>query len=84
MPRSGENMNSTALDKFGPKKADHPSVGKPCPACGKNFTAGNYTTLVTLGPGDDKKRQERARSGRAYSAVAVEVHWACATGQTVN
>jgi len=68
--------------KFGPKSANHPSVGEPCPACGKPFAAGDYTTLVMLGPGDDEESRERARVGRAYNADAVEVHWACATGET--
>jgi hypothetical protein len=66
--------------KFGPKAADHPGVGRECPACHVPFSAGDYTTLVLLGPGDDPESQQRAREGRAYNAVAVEVHWACATG----
>lgn len=67
---------------FGPKKADHPSVGERCPACKEKFKAGDYTTLIALGPGDSKEQQQRARGGRAYNAVAVEVHWGCATGRT--
>jgi hypothetical protein len=66
--------------KFGPKVAAHHSVGKPCPACKKKFKAGDYTTLIALGPGDSKEQQKKALTGRAYNAVAVEVHWACATG----
>jgi hypothetical protein len=65
---------------FGPKDPDHPTVGRQCPACGQPFAAGDYTTLVPLGPGDDKEQQEKARAGRFYNAVAVEVHLACATG----
>jgi hypothetical protein len=67
--------------KFGPKKADHPSIDELCPACRKPFKEGDYTTLIALGPGDDKETQERAREGRVYNAVAVEVHWKCATGE---
>lgn len=63
--------------KFGPKPADHPSVGELCPACQKPFVAGDFTTLIALGPGDDPEAQERARQGRPYNAVAVEVHWKC-------
>lgn len=74
---------SEASRKFGPKSADHPSVGLPCPACQGPFAAGDYTALVTLGPGADEEAQERARAGRAYNAVAVEVHWTCATGEKV-
>jgi hypothetical protein len=66
---------------FGPKSAEHPGVGRPCPACKVPFKAGDYTTLVMLGPGDDEKAQERARAGRAYNAVAVEAHWTCVTGE---
>lgn len=72
---------SRDLPKFGPKADDHPSGGKPCPACHVEFKAGDYTTLIALGPGNDPESQERARAGRVYNAVAVEVHWTCATGQ---
>ena len=67
--------------RFGPKAADHPSVGKPCPACQKPLAAGAFTTLVPLGPGDSEEARERARAGRPYNAVAVEIHWSCATGE---
>lgn len=66
--------------KFGPKQADHPSVGQECPACHRMFREGDYTTLVALGPGEDTGSRERARQGRPYNAVAVEVHWSCVTG----
>lgn len=74
-------MTDNELRKFGPKDKDHFSVGKPCPACQTPFAAGDITTLITLGPGDDPDAQERARAGRAYNAVAVEVHYPCATGE---
>lgn len=67
--------------RFGPKMSDHPSVGRECPACHECFRGGDFTTLVCLGPGGDPEAQERCRSGRPYTAVAVEVHWACATGE---
>lgn len=38
-----ENMR-----KFGPKKADHPSVGEECRACREPFAAGDFTTLVHI------------------------------------
>lgn len=66
--------------KFGPKGADHPSVGEKCAACPSPFKEGDYTALVTLGPGDNPEEQRNARNGRAYNVVAVEVHYACATG----
>ena len=71
---------SNCLRRFGPKPDDHPSVGRECPACGKRFKPGDFTTLVCLGPGDDPDEQAKARMGKAYNAVASEVHWACATG----
>jgi len=64
--------------KFGPKKADHPSVDQECPACHKPFKEGDYTTLIALGPGDDPVAQEKAKAGKYYNAVAVEVHYDCA------
>lgn len=68
--------------KFGPKEAGHPSIGMKCEACGIEFKAGDYTTLIPLGPGDDPEQQERCREGLDYNAVAIEVHYACATGDT--
>jgi hypothetical protein len=68
------------LRRFGPKTLDHPSIGKECPACHVAFKAGDYTTLIALGPGDDPREQKRHREGRPYNAVAQEVHYACATG----
>lgn len=67
--------------RFGPKPADDPSIGTPCPACGIAFAIGDYTTLVALGPGADPESRERAREGRVYNAVALQVHYACATGE---
>lgn len=69
------------MRKFGPKAQDHPSIGNLCPACKKSFQAGDFTTLIVLGPGDDPEAQERAREGRPYNAAAQEVHWHCATGE---
>ncbi len=66
---------------FGPKLADHPSVGRPCPACQRPFAPGDYTTLVPIGPGEDAEARARKRDGCAYNAVAVEAHYACVTGE---
>ena len=70
------------LRKLGPKKTDHFSIGMQCPACEKNLVAGDYTALIALGPGEDSVAQAKARAGRAYDAVAAEVHWKCATGRS--
>ena len=58
---------------FGPRPKVAPN-DKPCSACGTAFKEGDYTTLIALGPGDNTKAQRLARAGRAYNAVAVEVH----------
>ena len=67
------------LPRFGPRNADTPSA-QPCPACRVPFVAGDFTTLITLGPGADPEERAKAAEGRAYNAVALEVHWSCATG----
>lgn len=67
------------MRKFGPKKADHPSIGELCSACKKPFVTGDYTTLVVLGPGDDPEEQAKRDAGRVYNGIAAEIHWACST-----
>jgi hypothetical protein len=69
------------LRQFGPKAPDHPGVGVECLACGVPFVVGDYTALVPVGPGDDPDQQAKARDGRPYTAIGVEVHWLCATGE---
>lgn len=75
-------MRVAGVMKYGPKAADSPSIGRPCPACGLPFKAGDYTTLVAYGPGDDPEEQAKARQGRPHAVVGAEVHWACATGES--
>ena len=70
-------MSDDQLRKFGPRQT-HPS--RECPACHNVFIPGDYTTLIALGPGADPEEQAKAAVGHAYNAVAIEVHWACATG----
>lgn len=65
------------MRKFGPKGETHPTVGKECPACHQPFAEGDFTTLVSLGPGDDEDARKRRDQGRVYDAVAVEIHWDC-------
>ena len=75
-----EGEMSEELHKFGPRPKG--ALGSlACPACHQPFKEGDFTTLITLGPGDDPEEQEKARVGRPYCAVAVEVHWVCATGE---
>ena len=65
--------------KFHPLSADHPLVtdGDICRACLKPFKEGDETTLVTLGPGADPEEQAKANAGKAYTAIALPIHWAC-------
>ncbi len=63
---------------FQPMAADHPCVGNECAVCGSAFIAGDITTVIPLGPGDDSDDQEKARRGGWYSAYAVVAHAACA------
>lgn len=69
------------MRRFGPKGAAHPGIGELCPACKQPFKEGDYTTLIALGPGTDIESRTRARAGEPYNAVAIEVHWGCATGK---
>ena len=61
---------------FGPKKADHQSVGKPCPVCSIPFKEGDMTGLVAIKPADEENAA-KAAAGRPYTAEAVEVHEHC-------
>jgi hypothetical protein len=69
------------LTRFGPKSESGSGIGRPCPACDEIFKAGDFTTLVMLGPGGDAKAREKAAAGLPYNAIALEVHWSCATGK---
>jgi len=69
--------------KFAPLAADHPLVtdGTLCAGCSKPFVAGDVTTIVAIGPGDDPEQQQRARQGKVYNAVGAVAHYACVTGE---
>lgn len=71
------------LRKMGPLAGDHPLVlgDKECPGCHEQFEEGQLVTLIAIGPGDDADAQEKAREGRIYNAIAMPVHWICATGE---
>jgi hypothetical protein len=66
---------------MGPKPHGHPSAGEQCPACGEPMAVGEFTALVALGPGGDEDARARAIAGLGSNAVAVEVHFRCATGR---
>lgn len=66
---------------FGPKSADHPSVGKECVVCLKPLAVGDFTTLIALGPDpDDTDAVHKALVGEPYNARAVEIHANCVDG----
>lgn len=67
------------LRKFGPYKNE--TYGRICAACDEPFKNGDYSTLISLGPGDNSDEQRKCREKLPYNAVAKEVHWACATGE---
>lgn len=55
-----------------------------CAACNLPLKDGDYTVLVPLGPGADSEARERARAGRPYNAIAVEIHYACLSGEELE
>ena len=65
---------------FAPLHADHPVIGTMCAACGVRFATGDVTCLVALGPGSCPEAREKALRGGWYTAVAIPIHWMCATG----
>ncbi len=69
------------MAKMGPLLTEHPLVGDKCPACHRLFQAGDWVTLIPLGPGSNPESQRKCREGQAYNAVAAPVHWSCATGE---
>lgn len=69
------------IPKIGPKDQRHPTIGGICLLCQEAFTAGDYTTILPMGPGADNESRTLCRAGEPYEGVGVEVHWICATGQ---
>lgn len=70
------------LPKIGPKPVRHPTIGGLCPMCNERFLVNDYTTLIPLGPGGDAMERFKCRQGEPYEGYAMEVHYACATGDT--
>lgn len=64
------------LERLGPKRADHPTVGWNCPICNQPFKEGDYTALIAKGPASEEDAIKAAK-GRPYTAEAAEVHWEC-------
>lgn len=65
----------------GPKTADERAVGQNCPACGVPLADGDQVAVLALGPGADPDARAKARAREPYTAVVVELHWSCATGE---
>ena len=70
------NTGGKRMNKYGPKKNNHPSIGNPCPVCGIKFKENDYTTLAVIGVDNEEDRQKMI-DGRVYNAVAKEIHWTC-------
>ncbi len=76
-----ERKTPRAPRRYGPLDPDHPAIGQLCEGCREQLKAGDYLALIVIGPGGDVNAREAAMSGRAYNAVTIAVHWACATGE---
>ena len=58
--------------------------GDECRACHKAFQIGDEVVLCMLGPGDDKEERTKRDAGRPYAAVAIVIHWDCASLEVRN
>jgi hypothetical protein len=66
------------MNKFGPKKPEHPTVGAICSRCGKAFKAGDYTTLIEIEAGfASEEDAQKAMARLPYNVEAEEVHYHC-------
>jgi hypothetical protein len=66
----------------GPSLVSDSEIGQPCPACQVPFAAGDQVAVLVLGPGGDPAARAACLAGQAYQGVAIELHWACRTGDT--
>jgi hypothetical protein len=73
-----------AQNRRGPALVDQRAVGERCPACGVKLKAEDIVAVLPLGPGSDRVARAAARTGGPYEAVAVELHWACHTGDETH
>lgn len=71
------------MEKYGPKKADHPTVGRICSFCNKPFKEGDYTTLIPVEAGFASAEDAwKSMEGLPYNIEAEEVHYVCAVNNT--
>jgi hypothetical protein len=68
---------------IGPIGADHACIGRLCPGCNARFKAGDYVTLVPIGPGGNEAERLKARTGKPFNVVASLAHYACVTGEVM-
>lgn len=75
-------MLSPELRKFPPLPDNHSLIKNDhsCIACRMPFKPGEIVTLVPIGPGKDEEARKKCRNGEPYNAVAIPIHWSCATG----
>lgn len=66
----------------GPSTVSPSEIGVPCPACGVALGANDKVAVLVLGPGADPTARAACLAGEPYAGVAVELHWACRTGDT--
>lgn len=72
------------LTKSDPLRSGHPLLTAPvsrCAACQVFLAEGDEITMMPLGPGPDKQQRELCADSLSYQAVAVPLHWTCATGK---
>ena len=64
------------MRKFPPLTEGHPAIGEICHLCKHPIKIGDATTLISTKPAspDDEAKM---LAGRAYTAEAALVHWAC-------
>lgn len=77
---SGYQAPITAPTAPAPAPVSDSEIGVPCPACLVPLATGDMVAVLLLGPGADPVARAAALAGEAYDAVAVEMHWACRTG----
>lgn len=79
MPMTG---STPGIPKFPAKPRGHQTIGALCPLCNEKLVVGDVTTLLPLGPGGDPVQRFKCKQGQPYEGIAIEVHYACATGDT--
>lgn len=63
-----------------PTDVSESEIGQPCPACLVPLVVGDKVAVVILGPGADPAARAAFLAGQQGTVVAVELHWACRTG----